>query len=169
MTRKLIALFALLILSCYHVHDVAVARPYASRAEIIHLMELSGTSKIGEQLAPLLAQQFVASLRQKYRIFPERADSVARDIVASYLSDPARTKELMSQLVPIYEQTFTADEIHELIAFYETPLGRKLTASLPSIEAESVRAGRTWVARMLPGLQEAVLSGLRAEKLVPAN
>ena len=39
-------------------------------------------------------------------------------------------------------------KIRQLIAFYQSPLGRKISISLPEIQQESVEAGRAWGERL---------------------
>jgi hypothetical protein len=139
------------------------------RIDVAELMQLSGAANIARELAPLISAQFVSSLRQSNPILPERTTAVVTEVVTGYLSDPARTKDLMDQLEQIYAQTFTATEVRQLIAFYKTPIGRKLTASLPEITSESAQIGQAWAAKMLPGLQEALMTRLRSEGLLPRS
>jgi len=51
------------------------------------------------------------------------------------------TEKFVELLIPIYERHFSNDELTQLIAFYETPLGKKMVATLPQIVAESAAAG----------------------------
>jgi hypothetical protein len=50
----------------------------------------------------------------------------------------------MNMILPIYDKHFTHQEIRQLITFYESPLGRKISTTLPEIQQESVDAGRAW-------------------------
>jgi hypothetical protein len=54
------------------------------------------------------------------------------------------TMQLFDMLVPIYATHLTRDEIEQLIRFYESPIGRRLTAVQPLISQESMAAGQTW-------------------------
>ena len=45
---------------------------------------------------------------------------------------------LMNDAPTIYARHFTVDELHQLIAFYRTPLGEKAMRELPEITAESM-------------------------------
>lgn len=54
------------------------------------------------------------------------------------------TTQLLDLLVPIYATHLTRDEIEQLIRFYESPIGRRLTAVQPMISQESMSAGQTW-------------------------
>lgn len=48
-------------------------------------------------------------------------------------------KDLNSKLVPIYKKHFTQEEIKELIAFYESPIGMKMSKETPAITQESMQ------------------------------
>jgi hypothetical protein len=52
------------------------------------------------------------------------------------------------ELVAIYDRHFTAAEIHELAAFYRTPLGKKVAAETPAIQSDAGVAGRLWGERL---------------------
>ncbi|MGH7521847.1 MAG: DUF2059 domain-containing protein [Gemmatimonadales bacterium] len=54
------------------------------------------------------------------------------------------TTQLLDLLVPIYATHLTRDEIEQLIRFYESPIGKRLTAVQPKITQESMAAGQTW-------------------------
>lgn len=54
------------------------------------------------------------------------------------------TMQLLDLLVPIYATNLTRDEIEQLIRFYESPIGKRLTAVQPKITQESMAAGQTW-------------------------
>ena len=56
---------------------------------------------------------------------------------------------LLYQMVPIYSRYYTREEIMGLIAFYETPLGRKLIKELPQILQESFAASQTWLEHLM--------------------
>lgn len=54
------------------------------------------------------------------------------------------TAQLIDLLVPIYARHLTREEIEQLIRFYESPIGKRLTAVQPQISQESMLAGQTW-------------------------
>lgn len=134
--------------------------------EIMELLRVMGMASLPKEMAPLISAQFVASLRHSDPSFSDRGVAATKELVRVYLSDPARAGQFMQQLVPIYDHEFTATEIQQLIVFYKTPLGRKLAASMFTIDAESAQVGRAWAAEILPGLRNMVLSRLRSEGLL---
>lgn len=54
------------------------------------------------------------------------------------LADPVLIDEIMVEMVPVYVQNYTVDEIKQLTALYQTPLGQKILASMPKIAAQSM-------------------------------
>jgi hypothetical protein len=68
-------------------------------------------------------------------------------------------------LVPIYASLFTDEELSGLIAFYETPLGKKLIASTPQIISASRDAG----AKYGEELAQKVITRMRAEGTWPTT
>lgn len=46
--------------------------------------------------------------------------------------------DVIDALVPVYDQYFTEQDLQELIAFYESPVGRKLLKTLPLIAKDSM-------------------------------
>jgi len=54
------------------------------------------------------------------------------------------TTRLIDMLVPIYASHLTQSELEELIRFYMSPIGQRLTAVQPAIIQESTVAGQNW-------------------------
>jgi uncharacterized protein len=66
--------------------------------------------------------------------------------------------QLTEQLIPIYDQHFTHDEIKNLLQFYGSPLGQKVAAEMPKInrevQARSRAAGAKAAKEALQALKE---------------
>jgi len=54
------------------------------------------------------------------------------------------TTRLIDLLVPIYAAHLTRSELDDLVQFYTSPLGQRLTAVQPDILRESTVAGQQW-------------------------
>jgi hypothetical protein len=59
-----------------------------------------------------------------------------------------RRGDFETMIVTVYERHFSSDEIRQLIAFYQTPIGKKMIAELPAVMQESTEAGRQWGAAL---------------------
>jgi uncharacterized protein len=56
----------------------------------------------------------------------------------------SRRRELDDLIIVVYDRHFTTSELRQLIAFYKTPIGRKLLDEQPAIAQESIIAGQAW-------------------------
>ncbi len=54
------------------------------------------------------------------------------------------TEELVTLISPVYARHLTSKDLDEIITFYQTPAGRKLSSSQGAITAESMILGQDW-------------------------
>jgi hypothetical protein len=59
--------------------------------------------------------------------------------INAVMNDPVLLDEVEEGLIPIWERAYTVSELEQLAAFYATPLGRKVLASVPQVMVESMR------------------------------
>ena len=114
----------------------------AKEAGIRKLLEVSGAEKIMRDtmigtmnsIRPLLTSSLPAGeyRAQLVELFVQKFES-KMDL-----------QQLLSQLVPVYDQYFTAAEIEQLTQFYETPLGKKYLTIAPQLLAGGQKIGKTW-------------------------
>jgi hypothetical protein len=70
-----------------------------------------------------------------------------------------RGAEIVNEAATLYAARFTEQELKDALAFYKSPLGRKLTAEEPTILDLSMRNAQTWADR----LSDEVIGKMRAE------
>ncbi len=73
----------------------------------------------------------------------------------------ARLPEFAAEIVLIYARNFTPEEMHQMTAFYRTPVGQKLLEKLPTVTQESMRAGQAWGQRIGAEVQNRMIEELR--------
>ncbi len=56
---------------------------------------------------------------------------------------------LTKQMVPIYKKHFTQKDVKELITFYETPIGKKLTTKTPLITKDAMQISQPWAMSLM--------------------
>jgi hypothetical protein len=56
---------------------------------------------------------------------------------------------MLAEMVPLYADTYTLDEIRQLSAFYASPLGQKMLANMPKLMSRSMEiSNRVMMPRM---------------------
>jgi len=70
---------------------------------------------------------------------------------------------LMDYIISIYNSHFTHQEIRDWLLFYESPLGKKINSTMPSVMEESNLAYQQWNRNINPVLYEWVKERLKKE------
>lgn len=68
-------------------------------------------------------------------------------------ADPTLVDDMLAQMVPLYAETYTLDEIRQLTAFYTSPLGQKMQATMPALMARTMEINQRIV---MPRFQKAM-------------
>jgi hypothetical protein len=131
-----VALLFLAVVSNHHAQAQTQpsdsAEEQAKRADIRRVLEMSGAGKVGVQIMAQMIVQF-------QKAFPNVPQSFWNDFLKGVNAD-----ELNDLAIESYDKHFTHDDIRQLIEFYNSPIGRKMTAELPSISKECMAAGQKW-------------------------
>ena len=77
------------------------------------------------------------------------------------MGDPALVDELLAQAIPIYARNFTVDELHQLAAFYATPVGKKMMAVMPKLASESMASSQQLMAQRMQPMMARLLTILQ--------
>ncbi len=136
-------------------------------SDIVRLLEVTGSAKMGEQMGLLMARQLIDQLRRVRPDIPARAVDVVDQVVKAELQAGMNAPDgLMARMVPLYAKHFTGDEIRALIAFYESEVGRKAVAVMPAIMQEAMTIGKQWGEEVGPRVQSKVEKRLREEGII---
>ena len=107
------------------------------------LLEVTGSDRLAEQMVHMMVPQ-IANLFIRSR--PEKKDEIVK-ILRQAIQDqtkPETMNRLKEALARIYAREFTTGEMKKIIAFFETPEGKKFVQKMPAIMAKSQRAGIAW-------------------------
>ncbi|MYM24650.1 DUF2059 domain-containing protein [Duganella sp. FT135W] len=69
--------------------------------------------------------------------------------IQATLNDPTLVDDIIAETIPVWANTFTVDELHQISAFYRTPLGERMLAAMPKLMGESMRMGQQIMARRI--------------------
>jgi len=120
-------------------------------ADVRRMMETSGAAATTTQIMTQVVSQFRESLPQVpaefWDRFLERVDG----------------SDVVEMMVPIYARHFTRAEIQDILAFYETPTGQKLIATMPTVMQEVLATSQQWGR----DLAEQLMEELKAKGYTP--
>ena len=97
-----------------------------------NLMIASGSGTLGIQVM----KQIINMQKQRLPQVPENFWSGFMKMVSP--------DQLVNLTAPIYAKHFSVKEMKEMIAFYNSPTGKKLVSKLPVITQESMVLGSQW-------------------------
>lgn len=99
------------------------------------MFEVSGNSssyKMAiDQMLGMFKQQAAAVPADEWAILEEKLRGTSLD-------------DLIDMLVPVYQKQLTVDDLDALIAFYNTPIGKKYASKIPDITMETMTISQQW-------------------------
>jgi hypothetical protein len=105
------------------------AEDTAKAQTIRRLLEITGAKNLYQQMS----SQVFAGLKAEYPQVPAKFwDTAAQEM---------KTDELLDAIIPIYQKYYTNDDLQQLVAFYQTPIGQKTISILPQLSRESIAVG----------------------------
>lgn len=140
--------------------SAAKADDAAKRKDIVQLLEVTGTLKIFDQAAVGTFQRLMAVTRRSNPNIPQGALDVMEKECVAFMHE--KSPEIAHLFVPIYEQTFTHQEIKDILAFYGTKTGKKMVATMPMLLKQSNVAAQKYLANVGPELKQRIVAKLRA-------
>lgn len=142
MPRFVIAISFVLLIAGGYVAGTARADTDAKRAKVDMLLVVSGTAETTTQMVRTLLPQFLGMLRQAFPGAPPAVMQAFDEEIKRELQ--AATPELIDEMAALYARNFTREEVEAMIAFWQTPAGRKMAQLLPRITQESLVLGQSW-------------------------
>ena len=116
-----------------------------TRAAIETLMDLTNTKSLPQQMAGMAAVQVEDGLKRTQPNLPEQANQVVRDVLNTEFAKMMQGPDgIHDELVALYAKHFTLDDLKTLIAFYQTPVGRKAITEMPALGQETTAAAVRW-------------------------
>ncbi len=96
-------------------------------------VDLTNKAQIYEAIMVMTAQRTSQLLTQSN---PEIATQINDTIGKSLEARRGKNDELFNQIARIYAVTYTTDELQQIVAFYETPVGQKLADNAMSVNQD---------------------------------
>lgn len=120
--KKLIVTFALVLLA-----QVGFSQDEAFKKDVLKVIEMSGA-----------ANQMKSAKTQILQMVPKEKQT------AFILDFDATMPALYDKIAAIYMETYTKEDIKAMMAFYDSPVGRKINEKAGNILEKTQAAGKEW-------------------------
>jgi len=138
---------AVLLVAVLSLSTLALAEELtdAKKAAIRELMDITGSAQRGEMFAAVFLQQMTMALRSINPEIPPRAYTIMEEEINAVIRKEMLEKDSLYELIyPVYHKYLTLEDTRALIAFYNTPVGRKTIRVMPQLTQEAMQAGKLW-------------------------
>ena len=113
----------------------AFAQTDPFEADILKMQQINGSSGTTDAMF----SQIVAQLKSaKPEVTEAKWAAMKKDVF------DVEVKDLQKMLIPVYKKLFTPEEVKAIVAFYESPVGKKLADQSPQIATESMQVTQQW-------------------------
>jgi uncharacterized protein len=120
------------------------------------LVVLKGAKAMYEPLVTGIVEKAKGMFLQTNPMLSKDLNEVAAKLRADLAP---RGEEVINETARLYATRFTEQEMKDALAFYKSPLGRKLMSQEPEIADQSMRSAASWADK----LSEEVIGKMRAE------
>jgi hypothetical protein len=159
--RRLKALCAAVLLTCAAGQVFADADSHAADAE--RFLQLANADKLAVPVYAQVQQMFAKRFAEAKAPQSQQALLESYQAKANVLLDKAvGWDQLKPDMVKLYTGTFSEQELKELIAFYQSPLGEKVMKTMPALTEQSARLTQQKLETAVPAVNQ-LLAAMSAE------
>jgi hypothetical protein len=87
-----------------------------------------------------------------------------RQVLREFMDEHFRYEDLEPEMIRIYTDLYTEEDIRGMTAFYRTPLGQRMIETLPELSAASQRMAQERLQSVLPQLMQAIMAAMAEEQ-----
>jgi len=136
----------------------------AKKAAIKELMDITGSAQIGEMFAAAFLQQMTMALKSINPEIPPRAFTILEEEINAVIREEMLEKGSLYELIyPVYHKYLTLEDTRALLAFYNTPVGRKTIRVMPQLTQEAMLVGQLWGQSLDELMQQRIAQRLEKE------
>lgn len=129
------ALFSIILLFTFSTQLFAQTDDDAYIQKLEQMFKLAGS----EEAYKAVIKQMTTMYKQQYpKAEPDFWDEFEKEFSSASMND------LTTMLTPVYKKHLSSEDLDGIIAFYQTPVGRKYAMKTPLIMQESMQVGQEW-------------------------
>ena len=130
-------------------------------------MMLQMAQGMEQNMRPMLEQTInanksldAAEKKQAMAMIEKKLPEISK-IVEDFIADPTLVDELLADAIPMYARNFTVDEIHQIAAFYRSPVGAKMLATMPKLSGEMMQNSQAMMNKRMGPMMEKMMNLLQ--------
>ena len=121
---------------------MAQAGDDAARLELARkIVQSDNGGKMPGQMLEMMKHQFAATMLSHN---PGRKAEIQQLMSETFGEVDKRKDEMTSRVVALYAEKYTLEELRQMIAFRQSPLGKKMDKVMPEIARQSMMFGQKW-------------------------
>jgi uncharacterized protein len=151
-----LALAAAVAFACLAAGGIAQAQTPGATAAAKELVALKGGNTMFDPLIPGVIERAKQSLVPTNPQLIDPLNQVAEQLKREYAP---KSVEIENEVARVYAQHFTEAELRDILAFYKSPVGRKMVTEEPKAIEQSLKAAQDWAAKF----SDVVLERFRTE------
>jgi len=163
--KKAIMLLSVVLLAYMHqTHAADISAE--KKAAIDKLFEQTGQSATNAalQMANITIEEMTKTIDAENANVDPRVFKIIDEVTKSVFHEAFVTKHgYLDIMYPIYSKHFTVKELNQMIAFNETPTGKKIIEVMPEINQEGILAGNKMGEEIGPVLVQKIQARLEKD------
>jgi uncharacterized protein len=161
-------------IGCLAVIAACLSAPAAARADDVPLsasqmalatqvVQAFGIQQVADAALEGLRLVLVDSLAARNNQPPAKVAGIVDQVLVPDLR--AMEPQFIATVANSYGRAFTADELQQILAFYQTPTGEKLASLIPTLTQQMVTSGHVWIQQAATLVLQADAGKLSAQGL----
>lgn len=128
----------------------------ASIEELLNLTQAQSTLDAAHAQLEQVMKDGMNQALQGQRMNPKQQAAVDKlpARMAKIIREEVTWEKMKPQLMVVYRDIFTQEEINGLIDFYKTPTGQTMTRKMPQVLQKSVQISQNMMMQVMPKMQQ---------------
>lgn len=155
-----------LLLACFMMPVISIAEGISDEKKTLikRLMDATGSAEMGEMLSSVFVQQITSAMAANDPNFSPKMQQIVVEEVNGVIHEEMVVKGSFYELIyPVYDKYFDQKDLEGMLAFYDTPLGKKMVSVMPQLGQESMMLGQQWGSSLAPVIQQRIMERFEKE------
>lgn len=152
---KKIFMVAVLLISGFGVQSVFAQADEKTVEELFTVMKIK--EQFEETMSMMMGEQQKIFAGQKNA---DKVINIMNEFTKKYMSWDA----FKTDVIKVYQETFTQEELQGMISFYKTPLGQSLIKKEPQVQKKVMVLTIANMQKNMPELQKSIMESMKQEK-----